>query len=257
MNAPRPTSAEPLTLAVRRRITDICTRFDQVWSGGQQPRIEAFLAADDSAAVRRELLKALLEVEFHYRQQAGQTPHLDKYLRRFPDQPDTVRSAFPGEATDISAATPPLAQTIVPLIRPAELPASLGRYPIEAVLGSGTFGVVYRGRDDILHRAVAIKVPRPKIVEALGGIDSYLQEARVLAGLDHPHIVPVHDVGHTDDGRCYVVYGFIEGSDLKTCLAQRRYPATETARLVASLAEALSTRTSATSSTATSSRPTS
>ena len=81
-------------------------------------------------------------------------------------------------------------------------------------LGQGGFGRVYLARDDELDRPVAIKVPNPERVAGPEDVEAYLAEARVLARLDHPHIVPVYDVGRTDDGLCYVVSKYIEGSDL-------------------------------------------
>src|SRR5262249_57056486 len=70
-------------------------------------------------------------------------------------------------------------------------------------------------------------------------VELYLAEARILAGLDHPHIVPVYDVGRTDDGLCYVVSKFIEGSDLAKKLREARPSVTQSAELVATVAEAL------------------
>src|SRR5690242_21758070 len=92
-------------------------------------------------------------------------------------------------------------------------PVRLGRYRITAKLGSGGFGVVYRGYDDDLHREVAIKVPHRHRLVHPQDADSYLAEARALAGLDHPNIVPVFDLGRTDEGLCYIVAKWIEGSD--------------------------------------------
>ena len=62
--------------------------------------------------------------------------------------------------------------------------------------------------------SVAIKVPNPERVAGPGDVEAYLAEARALARLDHPNIVPVYDVGRTDDGLCYVVSKYIDGSDL-------------------------------------------
>ena len=68
----------------------------------------------------------------------------------------------------------------------------------------------------------------------------YLNEAQILAKLDHPHIVPVYDVGRTDDGLCFVVSKLIEGSDLAVRIKDRLDPAfPESAELVATVAEAL------------------
>src|SRR5262249_28849881 len=70
-------------------------------------------------------------------------------------------------------------------------------------------------------------------------IEAYLAEARVLASLDHPHVVSVYDFGRTDDGLCFVVSKFIEGSDLAQQIKEARPSATESAVLVATVAEAL------------------
>ena len=93
-------------------------------------------------------------------------------------------------------------------------PEKIGRYRVIRLLGQGGFGRVYLAHDDDLDRPVAIKVPNPERISRPEDVETYLNEARILASLDHPHIVPVYDVGRTDDGLCYVVSKFIEGSDL-------------------------------------------
>src|SRR6516225_2521734 len=93
-------------------------------------------------------------------------------------------------------------------------PPIIGRYRIVRRIGQGGFGRVYLARDDDLDRHVAIKVPSPERVSGPDDVEEYLREARTLAQLDHPRIVPVHDVGRTKDGFCYVVSKYIEGSDL-------------------------------------------
>ena len=103
----------------------------------------------------------------------------------------------------------------------------------------GGFGVVYKGYDDELQRHVAIKLPHQKRISRPADIEGFIVEARVLASLDHPHIVPVHDVGRTEDGLCYVVSKFVEGTDLAKRIKQARPTAAETAELVAAVAEAL------------------
>src|SRR5262249_38207301 len=73
----------------------------------------------------------------------------------------------------------------------------------------------------------------------LDDIEQYLREARAVAQLDHPRIVPVHDVGHTGDGLCYVVSRYVQGSDLAERLRQGQCSFRESAELVAVVAEAL------------------
>jgi serine/threonine protein kinase len=165
----------------------------------------------------------------------------------FPKQADLVRAVFdaqgrvaPAEATDSGsrpATDPPEGKLPTPT---PGWPDCLGRYRITGELGGGTFGVVYRGRDDDLGRDVAIKVPRRELVDRQGGIDAYLREARVVAALAHQHFVPVYDLGHTPDGLCYVVYAFVHGGDLHGRLQRGpRLDHQEAARLVADLADAL------------------
>ena len=118
-------------------------------------------------------------------------------------------------------------------------PTQIGRYRVIKLLGRGGFGHVYLAQDDDLNRPVAIKVPRPERVSQPKDIEAYLNEARILASLDHPHIVPVYDVGRTDNGLCFVVSKFIEGSDLATKIKETRPGFPESVGLVATVAEAL------------------
>jgi serine/threonine protein kinase len=119
------------------------------------------------------------------------------------------------------------------------MPEMIGRYRVVRVLGEGSFGRVFLAADEELRRPVAIKVPHRDRVSSAKDIEAYLAEARTLARLDHPHIVPVHDVGKTDDGLCYVVSKFIEGSDLVRRVAEGRLPFLESAVIIAQVAVAL------------------
>ncbi|TWU28886.1 Serine/threonine-protein kinase PknB [Novipirellula artificiosorum] len=122
---------------------------------------------------------------------------------------------------------------------PAEHPQRIGRYRIEKVLGKGGFGLVYLAHDEQLDRLVAIKVPHSKLISKPEDGEAYLTEARTVANLDHPGIVPVHDVGSTEDCPCYVVSKYIEGTDLSAKLKKIRLKYRDAAELVATVAEAL------------------
>src|SRR5579862_584453 len=93
-------------------------------------------------------------------------------------------------------------------------PRRIGRYRVEKTLGKGSFGQVFLAYDEELQRFVAIKIPHRGLVAGPDDVKAYLTEARVLASLDHPNIVPVHDAGATDDGLCFVVSKFIPRRDL-------------------------------------------
>ena len=76
-------------------------------------------------------------------------------------------------------------------------PPKFGRYMILRRLGKGGFGDVYLAFDEELDRPVAIKVPRAERVSCPEDVEAYLTEARIVASMDHSHIVPVYDVGRT------------------------------------------------------------
>lgn len=121
----------------------------------------------------------------------------------------------------------------------SEFPERIGRYRVEQVLGRGGFGLVYLAHDEQLNRPVAVKVPHAKLISGPEDAAAYLAEARTVANLDHPHIVPVYDVGSTAEFPCYVVSKYIAGVDLSKRLKQSRLTAIETAEVVATVAEAL------------------
>ena len=118
-------------------------------------------------------------------------------------------------------------------------PTKVGRYNLLRRLGKGGFGEVFLAYDEDLDRAVAIKIPRRNRVSCPEDVQAYLEEARIVVSPDHPHIVPVHDVGRSDDGLCFVVSKYIEGSDLKARIEQARLSFHESAELIATVAEAL------------------
>jgi Protein kinase domain len=118
-------------------------------------------------------------------------------------------------------------------------PRQLGRYEVRGLLGKGAFGTVLRAHDPELNREVAIKVLDRDLLEAPDAVEKYRAEARALADLDHPCIVPVYDFGRGEDGRCFVVSKFIDGRDLSRVMAEGRMPLSTAARVIADLADAL------------------
>ena len=82
-------------------------------------------------------------------------------------------------------------------------------------------------------------MPRPGRAYLPEQVDAYLAEARILARLDHPGIVPVFEVGRTDDGLCFIVSKFVEGSDLDHLMRSSRLPHAQSSRMVAAIADAL------------------
>ena len=137
----------------------------------------------------------------------------------------------------IGLSNPPANQSRSPA--PDRLPEQVGRYRIETILGQGGFGLVYLAHDDQLDRPVAVKVPHAKLLSQPEDALAYLTEARTVANLDHPHIVPVYDVGSTDEFPCFVVSKYIEGTNFSVRIREHRPSYLESAKLVATVGEAL------------------
>ncbi|MCL4820471.1 MAG: serine/threonine protein kinase [Vicinamibacteria bacterium] len=128
---------------------------------------------------------------------------------------------------------------------PPPLPAEIaGRYQVESRLGAGAFGTVYKAKDKLLGRRVAIKTIRldglvatQTALEEL--VERFQREARVSAQLRHPGIVTIYDVGEAD-GANYLAMEFIEGSGLDRIIAgERRVAPGRAAAICAQVAEAL------------------
>jgi serine/threonine-protein kinase len=85
---------------------------------------------------------------------------------------------------------------------------TLGRYKITSLLGEGGMGAVYKARDDMLKRDVAIKVMNPQYARMANFQERFLQEARTVARISHPGVVQVYDFGEAQ-AQLYIVMEFI------------------------------------------------
>jgi serine/threonine protein kinase len=118
------------------------------------------------------------------------------------------------------------------------LNAELGRFRLVSVLGQGEHASVYRAYDPVLERDVALKVPRQAILKTAKAVERFLGEARALARLRHPYIVPVYEAGCVGE-RHYIAMALIDGCSLAEQLATRTIPLDRAVEIIAELAEAL------------------
>jgi len=98
---------------------------------------------------------------------------------------------------------------------------TLGRYRIERLLGRGGMALVYQAIDPAFGRTVAIKVLSSKLSDEPHYVERFLREARSMARLQHPHILPVYDVGE-QDGSAYLVMLYVDSGSLHERLAATR-----------------------------------
>src|SRR4051812_3925315 len=116
--------------------------------------------------------------------------------------------------------------------------ALAGRYQLEREIGRGGMATVHLALDLRHHRRVAIKVLREELAAAVGA-DRFLEEIRVTASLQHPHILPLFDSGSAE-GLVWYVMPFVEGETLRSRLArERRLPVEDALQLVREMADAL------------------
>jgi tRNA A-37 threonylcarbamoyl transferase component Bud32 len=115
----------------------------------------------------------------------------------------------------------------------------LGRYRVLEPIGRGGMGTVFAGHHVVLQRPVAIKVLHPHLVAEAAMARRILDEARTIAGLQHPGIVEVLDVGRADDGRTYVVMERLVGESLGDRLQRGRLSEERSVAFARQLASAL------------------
>jgi serine/threonine protein kinase len=118
------------------------------------------------------------------------------------------------------------------------MPEKIGRYQVEDELGRGGMATVYRARDPIAERDVAIKVLPPEMMHDPQFKVRFEREAKVIARLEHPAIVPVYDFGE-DQGLPYFVMRYMTGGSLSDRLKAGSLTISEVYRLFARVAPAL------------------
>ena len=101
--------------------------------------------------------------------------------------------------------------------------ARLGPYEILELLGAGGMGEVYRARDERLRRDVAIKVLPATFAQDTDRVRRFEREARAAAGLSHPNVLAIHDVG-LHEGVPYLVAELLEGETLRSRLDKGALP---------------------------------
>jgi predicted ATPase/class 3 adenylate cyclase len=128
---------------------------------------------------------------------------------------DTVAVDSPEWPAGSPSPTPP-GQAVSPLSQ--LIGATLGHFRLDAMLGHGGMGVVYRALDMHLQRTVALKVMRPELSANEERRRLFLGEARAAAAVSHPNVAAVYYVG-IDDGQIYIAMELVEGKTLRSRLS--------------------------------------
>ncbi|MBI1187740.1 MAG: protein kinase [Alphaproteobacteria bacterium] len=207
--------SQPLTADQEVRIA----RFEELCWRGERPDIRTFLAGEGAD---QALLRELLLIEREFRVKRSETSSPGDAPARFPsaaEDPETTRRF------GLSGRTP-------------SLPAKIGPYELLDVVGAGSSARVYRARDSRFDRIVAVKVHRADPTAPTEAWNRFEREVRSVARLRHPGIVPLLDAG-VEEGHCYLVSAFIDGTDLESWQTSTVPPPRRVAEIVAAIAEAL------------------
>jgi hypothetical protein len=148
-----------------------------------------------------------------------------------------VDAADPAAATASLAGADSATKTTAAL---SLIGTTIDGFIIEAILGGGSFGTVFRGRQVGLDRPVAIKVPTHEIALDPVMARRFAREARSAARITHPGVVAIYAVGELKDGRPYLAMQLIEGEPLDKILVEGPIPAIRALKIGRNVASALS-----------------
>lgn len=198
-------------------------------SNGSDPRLQEIVAAYLDAVA------------------SGQIPERERLLEQHADLADELRAFFADHDRMTEAAAPLRGQLAVlddgvagAAAKPAheEFPQSFSDYELLEEIGKGGMGVVYKARQMSLNRVVALKRIRAGHLASQEEVARFQREAKAAAGLDHPHIVPIYEVGECD-GQQFFTMKLMEKGNLAANLDCYLADPKATARLLASISQAV------------------
>lgn len=143
--------------------------------------------------------------------------------------------------TGIVAACPHDNSMLVPVAKDPLIGTRLvGKYDILSVLGTGGMGVVYKGRQDVMDRVVAIKMLQAHHLSDSMSVKRFQQESKATCRLNHPHIITVYDFGISPSGQPYIVMDYLEGKPLSDIIrAEGQIGVDRTLNIIKQASEAL------------------
>jgi serine/threonine protein kinase/tetratricopeptide (TPR) repeat protein len=209
------------------------------WRRGERVPVEACLERTPDLRASAEDVLDLIYNEMLLREEAGEAPQLDEYLRRFPHLADDLQIQFEVErALDVSGADRPTFSEAGRPAAPAAPGAAPPGYELLGELGRGGMGVVYKARQVSLNRTVALKMVLAGAHAGAEDLARFRTEAEAAARLQHPNIVQIHEVGE-HQGAPFFSLEFVDGGSLAERLHGVPQPPREAAALVETLARAM------------------
>jgi len=225
----RPVFDGSIPPAVQDRIDELCLQFEQAWRTQDPLPVERLLPCVEEA-YRPALLWELLTIEIAQRRANGEAPTADEYHGRFPEASDYMDELLASTARVAPGST--VSTTATSKSHNDPLPVLPGYSFSGRQLGEGGMGVVWRARDERLHRDVAVKVLRSAFVDQPAIVRRFEEEAQLTSQLQHPGIPPVHQTGTLTDGRPYFCMKVVKGQTLEDLLRERVSPTEDLPRFL-------------------------
>lgn len=245
-----------------RAVTGLVDRLQQDqrrrWRTGEHVRVETYFTEHPELLAAEACALQLLYSEILLREEVGEFPQLEEYVERFPQFADQfpllleVHQALEsgqlldpvGDKATLELKGTNTCQALVPKgFSRGAFPGEkswpwVAGYEILEELGRGGMGVVYKARQSGLRRLVALKMILVGCQADEERLARFRDEAEVLAQLEHPNIVKIHEVGE-QDGRPYFSFEFVNGGSLAQRLGATPQPARPAAVFVEKLARAV------------------
>jgi serine/threonine-protein kinase len=243
-------SAGGLNDLLRRACAELRRRLE----AGLPCQAESFLEALPALAADPVRAVELIVTEFLVRRELGEAPDPEEWLGRFPRWRDDLRRRFEMLRVlegSTSGARNHEAKTRVQFKgrrpRPPACPgpgpgpyavAELAAHEVLEPIGQGGMGVVYRARDPLLGREVAMKMLRSGLLASAEEVERFYREARAAAALRHPHVMPIWSLGLHDGQHCFTM-PLVRGGSLAQRLADFQNDLRAAVGLMAKIARAV------------------
>ena len=251
MNDGRASIQDTLPRSVRRRVVQVCDRYEQADRAGRGLRIEDCVA-DVPEPERPAVLRELIALDLRLRRERGEDPTPREYYDRFPDQTAPIESVFLSLAleahrgkTDLTASRNPPGpdprgadDTMDRADGPGMTPRSIGKYVVLDQIDRGGQGRVFRVLHPQLQGEFVLKLAHRPLEPGSPRRGSLLAEGRTLARLDHPNLARVVDLDFDCDFP-FLVLECVRGRTLDRYAADDRPTPQQAARIVAELAQAV------------------
>jgi serine/threonine protein kinase len=231
---------------VRRLVNQSADAYEDQWLAGFTPSIVDYLVEGVAPSFRLDLFESLLDLHIFYCDQKSIAIDFEQLKQQFPEFDDAIQDAKRRHDNDVSAASietnkddPQSAQsTGVSEVHDSFIDdmvagKEFGRYRIIKRLGQGAMGVVFEAEDTALSRKVALKIPS-LVDNQKKTIERFEREAQAAAGVRHPNVCQIFDVG-CHDGKHFLTMELIQGESLDQVLKRSSPTPRQVAKLVSKL----------------------